>query len=31
MFNSENNDEVSEFCNPIYQALLKALKETYRK
>jgi len=27
-FSSENEDEVAEFCNPIYQALLHALKET---
>ena len=27
-FESTNEDEVSEFCNPIYQALLNALKET---
>ena len=27
-FNSENENEVTEFCNPIYQALLSALKET---
>lgn len=27
-YDSANNDEVAEFCNPIYQALLSALKET---
>ena len=27
-FNSENESEVAGFCNPIYQALLSALKET---
>lgn len=27
-FDSANENEVSEFCNPIYQALLRALKET---
>lgn len=28
-FDSANEDEVSEFCNPIYQALLAALKDTF--
>jgi len=28
-FESENEDEVSEFCNPIYQALLSALKDKF--
>lgn len=27
-FESDNADEVTEFCDPIYQALLAALKET---
>ena len=27
-FNAENESEVREFCDPIYQALLSALKET---
>ena len=27
-FESANSNEVSEFCDPIYQALLSALKET---
>ena len=27
-FESENESEVSDFCNPIYMALLNALKET---
>ena len=27
-FESENDEQVSEFCNPIYRALLSALKET---
>jgi len=27
-FESENENDVSEFCNPIYQALLSALGET---
>ncbi|MFT7561627.1 MAG: hypothetical protein ACI93R_003556 [Flavobacteriales bacterium] len=27
-FESENEGEVSEFCNPIYMALLNALKES---
>ena len=27
-FESTNEEEVSEFCNPIYQALLNAMKET---
>jgi hypothetical protein len=27
-FKSENSDEVANFCNPIYQALLSVLKET---
>lgn len=27
-YESANDDEVSEFCNPVYQALLGALKET---
>ncbi|WP_370279967.1 SRPBCC family protein [Pontibacterium sp.] len=28
-FDSANEDEVSEFCNPIYQALLSALKDKF--
>lgn len=27
-FHSENENEVTEFCNPIYMALLNSLKET---
>jgi hypothetical protein len=27
-FESENDGEVADFCNPIYTALLSALKET---
>ena len=28
-FDSANEDEVSDFCNPIYQALLAALKDKF--
>jgi carbon monoxide dehydrogenase subunit G len=28
VFQSENESEVADFCNPIYMALLNALKET---
>jgi hypothetical protein len=29
-FNSEDENEVSDFCNPIYSALLGALKEKFK-